>query len=88
MANLLLANGATRQKEMALRAALGARRGRLVAQLLIEGWVLCVLGGAVGLAIAYLLLRAAKPLLMSTFTWTALAAITAGPISIRTVRTP
>ena len=32
--------------------------------------------------------RAAKPLLISTFTWTALAAITAGPISIRTVRTP
>jgi predicted permease len=71
VANLLLAKGATRRKEMALRAALGASRGRLVAQLLAEGLVLCLLGGAAGLAVADLLLRAAAPLLATSLPFTA-----------------
>ena len=53
LANLLLAQAARREKEIGLRAALGASQGRVMRQLLTESFVLAILSGAVGLAIAY-----------------------------------
>lgn len=71
VANLALTKGTTRQKEMAVRAALGASRGRLIAQLLTESLVLCVLGGVAGVALGALLLRAAAPLVAASLPFTA-----------------
>ena len=53
LAGLLLARGVARRGEFALRAALGASRGRLVRQLVVESLVLSTCGGLAGLAIAY-----------------------------------
>ena len=54
VANLLLVRGEARQKEMALRSALGASGSRLAGQMLVESALLAIVGGALGLAFAWM----------------------------------
>jgi predicted permease len=75
VANLLIARGFMRQKEIAVRLSLGSSRGRLVRQLLVESLVLSCAGGILGLAIAFMLTRGllalvpaqGRPILISAY---------------------
>ncbi len=58
VANLLIARGFMRQKEIAVRLSIGASRGQLVRQLLVESLLLAALGGAAGIVVAVGLTRA------------------------------
>src|SRR5580698_4324713 len=56
LANMLIARGANRRKELAIRLAVGAGRFRLIRQMMAEGVLLSLLGGVAGFAIAYALM--------------------------------
>src|SRR5215831_6827566 len=58
VAHMLLARGATRSRELAIRTAMGATRGRLMTQMFVESTLLATLGGAAGLALAMWGIRA------------------------------
>lgn len=66
VANLLLARSASRQREMAVRAALGATRRRLLAQLLMESILLGIAGGVCGAILAVMSIGALKTILPPT----------------------
>jgi putative ABC transport system permease protein len=66
LANLLMSRGAARGREVAVRAALGAGRGRLIAQFLTESLVLAALGAAAGVALALPAMRFLERLVPET----------------------
>ncbi|HEX4021775.1 MAG TPA: ABC transporter permease [Acidobacteriaceae bacterium] len=79
LANLLLVRGTIRMKEIGVRSALGASRGRLMAWVLIEGLLLALLGGAAGVGLGLL---AKQPLVAGLFGQGAKAAPITSPLGL------
>lgn len=88
LANMLLARGAARAKEIALRLALGATRGRIVRQLVVEGFLLALTGGAFGLLLSLwcndLLLRSLETLFSTMNFSLAVDATPSAPVLLAT----
>ena len=70
VANIMIARGAVRQREIAIRLAIGAGRGRIATQLLTESLLVAVLGGIAGVAFAYLGIRVVLDRFLPTSGWT------------------
>lgn len=77
--NLVLARGVRREREIAVRLALGAGRARLVRLLTVESMVLALLGGATGLGVAYLVGVLMRTRFIPSVAWTN------GPVNLRVV---
>jgi predicted permease len=80
VANLLLARAEGRRREIAIRAAIGASRGRLVRQMLTENVVLAIAGGGLALVLAQWGLHAVTPLLPHVPTYRALVPVMDGRV--------
>src|SRR5262249_127562 len=81
-ANLLLARTSTRRREFAVRAALGAGRNRLLQLLLVESGLRAAIGGAVGVALSYLLMRVMRTSLSASVPRLAAASIDARALGV------
>jgi predicted permease len=82
VSNVMLARATARQREIAVRLSIGARRGRIVRQLLTEGLLLAVLAGLAGLVVAAWGLRAAMALLFSTLPPSVVGIVRLAPMTI------
>ena len=80
VSNVMLARATTRQAEIAMRLSLGASRGRVVAQLLAEGFLIAAMAGAAALALAGLVIRIGMQVLFMTLPPSAAAIVRVVPL--------